>query len=521
MGSNAAENHPISMKWVLKAKENGAKIISVDPRYTRTSSVADFYTALRSGTDIAFLGGMINYIIEKKKYFKEYVINYTNASYIVSEKYHFRDGLFSGYDETKRKYDPSSWAFVRDKTGVPVKDRALENPRCVFQLLKRHYSRYTPEKVSEITGTPVADLLTVYETYSSTGVKDKAGVVLYALGWTHHTYGSQIIRASAIIQLLLGNIGIAGGGIDALRGQPNVQGSTDVCLLFHLIPGYLKVPRSSQQTLRSYVKANTPSTGEGQSANWWQNYGKYAVSLLKAFYGEKGAKENDFGYAWLPKADDGVSYSWLDTCDAMYQGKIKGMFIFSQNPAVSHPNTNKVVGGLSKLDWLVHSNIFDNETASFWRGPGLDPKKIKTEVFLLPAACSVEKEGSVTNSGRLAQWRYKACDPPGDAISDGEMVSRLVLKLKELYRKKGGKRPDAILNLQWDYVDEKGLFDAHRVAKAINGYFLRNVTLKDPTGKDVAYKKGDLVPRLLCCKPMAAHLAAIGSTAAVIRTLAT
>ena len=494
MGSNAAENHPISMKWVLKAKENGATVISVDPRFTRTSSVADFYTALRSGTDIAFLGGMINYILEKDKYFKEYVENYTNASYVVGDTYDFRDGLFSGYNTQARKYDASTWAFKRDKNGVPEKDPTFQNPRCVLQILKKHYSRYTPEKVSSITGTPVEDLLKVYELYSSTGVRDKAGSVLYALGWTHHTYGSQIIRTSAIIQLLLGNIGIAGGGINALRGQPNVQGSTDGCLLFHLIPGYLKVPRSSQQTLETYLKESTPKTGEPQSPNWWQNYPKYTVSLLKSFFGDKAAKENDFGYAWLPKAEDGATYSWLDIFDVMYSGKIKGMFLWSQNPAGSSPNTNKVVKALSNLDWLVHANIFNNESASFWHGPGMDPKKVKTEVFLLPSACSVERDGSLTNSGRLAQWRFKAVDPPADAIADGEMVNRLVVKLKDLYQKEGGKFPEPILNLKWDYADEKGRFDPHKMAKECNGYFLKDMALKDPTGKDVSFKKGDLVP---------------------------
>ena len=494
MGSNAAENHPISMKWVMKAKENGATVISVDPRFTRTSAVADIYAALRSGTDIAFLGGMVKYIIEKNKYFKDYVTNYTNASYIVGDKFDFKDGLFSGYDAKTRKYNASTWAFKRDEKGVPVKDETLQDPRCVFQLLKKHYSRYTPEKVSEITGTPVEDLQKVYEAFSSTGVRDKAGSVLYALGWTHHTYGTQIIRTSAIIQLLLGNIGIAGGGINALRGQPNVQGSTDGCLLFHLLPGYLKVPRSSEQKLETYMAHNTPKTGEPQSANWWQNYPKYTVSLLKAFYGDKATKENDFGYAWLPKADDGKTYSWLDMCDVMYQGKINGMFIWSQNPAVSHPNTNKVVKALSNLDWLVHANIFNNETASFWHGPGLDPKKIKTEVFLLPAACSVERDGSLSNSGRLAQWRYKAVEAPGDAIPDGEMVNRIFAKIRELYQKEGGKCPEAVLNVKWDYSDDKGRFDPHKMAKQINGYFLKDVTLKDPTGKELNFKKGDLVP---------------------------
>mgnify|MGYP000845340820 FL=1 len=505
MGSNAAENHPISMKWVIKAKEAGGKIISVDPRFTRTSSVADYYAALRSGTDIAFLGGMIYYILDKEKYFKEYVENYTNASYIVGEKFDFNDGLFSGYNAETRKYDAKNWAFKRDEKGVPEKDPTFQNSRCVLQLLKKHYSRFTPEKVSEITGTPVEDLLKVYEMYSSTGVKDKSGTMLYALGWTHHTVGTQNIRASAIVQLLLGNIGIAGGGINALRGQPNVQGSTDGCLLFHLMPGYLKVPRASQQTLESYIKENTPKTGEPQSANWWQNYPKYTVSLLKYFYGDKATKENDFGYAWHPKADDGKTYTWLDMFDEMYKGTIKGMFVFSQNPAGSSPNTNKVVAGMSKLDWLVHTNIFNNETASFWHGPGLDPKKIKTEVFLLPAACSVEKEGSLSNSGRWVQWRYKAANAPGDAISDGDMVAKIMLKLKELYKKDPGKCPEAIMNIRWEILDDKKKFDSHKVAKEVNGYFLTDKTLKDPTGKDLEFKKGDLVPSF-------AYLQADGST---------
>jgi formate dehydrogenase major subunit len=489
MGSNAAENHPISMKWVLRAKDKGAKIISVDPRFTRTSAVADFWTGLRSGTDIAFLGGMINYILSNDKYFKEYVVNYTNAPFIVDDKFSFNDGLFSGWDPNKKKYDKASWVTKKDAKGMPEKDVTLQNPRCVFQLLKKHYSRYTPEKVSDITGTPVPDLMKVYETYAATGQKGKSGAIMYALGWTHHTVGVQNIRTSAILQLLLGNIGIAGGGINALRGQPNVQGSTDGCLLWHLLPGYLKVAKASQQTLADYNKANTPKTADPMSPNWWGNYSKYSVSLLKSYYGDKATKENDFGYAWLPKADDGTTYSWLDIFDQMYRGKFKGLFLFSQNPSGSSPNTHKTNQALAKLDWLVHTNIFNNESASFWHGPGMDPKKVKTEVFLLPAACSVEKEGSLTNSGRWVQWRYKAVNPPGDALSDGEIVIRIVNKLKEMYKKDGGKFPEPILNLKWDYVDEKGHFDTHKMAKEQNGYFLKDVEIRGQK-----FKKGDLVP---------------------------
>jgi formate dehydrogenase major subunit len=489
MGSNAAENHPISMKWVMKARENGAKLISVDPRFTRTSAVSDFYTALRSGSDIAFLGGMINYIISNDKYFKDYVADYTNASFLLSDKYGFDNGLFSGYDPETKTYDSSYWAFQRDEKGIPKKDKTLEDPNCVFQALKKHFSRYTPEKVSQVTGTPVKDLEKVYELYSATGAKDKAGTIMYAMGWTQHTVGVQNIRTMAIIQLLLGNIGIAGGGVNALRGESNVQGSTDHCILFHIWPGYLKTPSASLQTLEAYNKKFTPVAHDPQSANWWSNYPKYSVSLLKSFFGEKADKGNSFGYSWLPKLDDNVNYSWLNIFDAMYNGEIKGFFAWGQNPACSGANANKVRQALTKLDWLVNVNIFDNETGSFWQGPGMDPKEIKTEVFLLPCAAFNEKTGSITNSGRWAQWRYKAANPPGEARPDGDIMTELMNRIKGLYEKEGGKNPDAILNLKWDYVNDKGEFDSEKVAREINGYFLEDIEIK---GKK--FKKGQLVP---------------------------
>jgi formate dehydrogenase major subunit len=493
MGSNPASNHPISMKWVMRAKDNGATLISVDPRITQTTARADFYAPLRSGTDIAFLGGMIKYILDNKKYFDDYVLNYTNAAFVVNDKFEFKDGLFSGYDATKRAYDKASWAFQKDDKGVPVKDPALQNPRSVLQLLKKHYERYTPEKVSEVTGTPVKDLLKVYELYASTGVKDKAGTIMYAMGWTQHTIGVQIIRTMSIIQLLLGNVGIAGGGVNALRGESNVQGSTDQALLFHILPGYLKAPRATQLTLAQYNEESFGKSADPKSLNWWSNYPKYSISLLKALWGEKATKENDFGYQWLPKLDPGQNCSWLNLFDSMYEGKIKGFFSWGQNPACSGANAAKVRKALAKLDWLVNVNIFDNETGSFWKGPGMDPKSIKTEVFMLPCAASVEKEGSISNSGRWAQWRYKAANPPGDAIPDGDIILKLMLKLKELY-KKGGKVPDPVLNLKWDYVDEKGHFDPHKMAKQINGYFVEDKTLKLPSGEEKQFKKGDLVP---------------------------
>ena len=500
MGSNAAENHPISFKWVTEAMKRGGKLISVDPRFTRTSSKADFYTALRSGTDIAFLGGMIKYILDNNKYFKEYVAEYTNAPFIVADSYDFTDGLFSGFDAKKRKYDKSKWGFVKDANGVSKRDRTLQDPRSVFQLIKKHYSRYDLDTVSAITGTPKEDLAKVYEMYSATGLQGKAGTIMYAMGWTQHTVGVQNIRTMAIIQLLLGNMGVAGGGVNALRGESNVQGSTDHCILFHIWPGYLKTPKASQPSLAAYNKKYTPKTNDPLSANWWGNYPKYSVSLLKSFFGDKGTKANDFGYNWLPKLEDGKSYSWLDLFDAMYKGEFTGFFAWGQNPAGSGANANKTRDGLAKLDWMVNVNMFDNETGSFWKGPGMDPKKIKTEVFFLPCANSMEKEGSITNSGRWMQWRYKAANPPAQAWPDGQILMKLGKTLKYLYKKdKNAVFPEPIVNLKWDYSTH-GEFDPHKMAKEINGYFLEDITVK---GKK--FKKGDLVPSF-------AYLQADGST---------
>ena len=489
MGSNAAENHPISFKWVLRAKQKGAKIISVDPRFTRTSARADYYASLRSGTDIAFLGGMINYILQNKKYFADYVANYTNGAFLVDKNFSFNDGLFSGYDAKTKKYDKASWSFQKDAKGVILKDPTLKNPRCVVQLLGQHYSRYTLEKVSAITGTPIEDLKAVYELYTATGVADKAGTIMYALGWTQHTVGTQNIRTMAMIQLLLGNIGVCGGGVNALRGEPNVQGSTDHCILYHILPGYMKSPNVSMPDLKGYLAKCTPQTKEPQSANWWSNYPKYIVSLLKSWYGQAATPANDFCYSYLPKLDKGQNTSILNTFDAMYEGKLKGYICIAQNPTCSLPNAGKVRHALAKLDWMIHANIFDNETPSFWHGPGMDPKKIKTEVFLLPAAASIEKGGSLTNSGRWVHWKYPAAPPPGDAVSVGDMVCRLMAKIKELYKKEGGTAPEPIRDLYWNYVDAGGNYDPLIAAKAISGYFLEDVTIK---GK--VYKKGQNVP---------------------------
>ena len=487
MGSNAAENHPISMKWVGKAMDKGATLISVDPRFTRTSSKADIYAALRSGTDIAFLGGMMNYILSNNKFHEEYAANYTNASFIVGSKFDFKDGLFSGYDPKAKKYDKSQWAFEKDENGVPKRDLTLKDPGCVFQLMKKHYSRYTLKTVSAITGTPEADLKKVYETYAETGAVDKTGTIMYAMGWTQHTVGVQNIRMMAMIQLMLGNMGRPGGGVNALRGESNVQGSTDHCLLFHIWPGYLGTPNASLVTLADYNAKNTPKTNDPLSANWWQNKPKYMASFLKAMFGEAATKENDFGYSWMPKLDVGTTYSWLDIFDEMYKGNFKGFFAWGQNPACSGANSNKTRQAMAKLDWMVNVNIFDNETASFWKGPGMNPGEIKTEVFFLPCLTSVEKEGSITNSGRWMQWRYAAAKPPRGPKGDGDIMVELFEKVRELYEAEG-KFPEPIKNLRWDYVKD-GKYDPHAIAKLINGYFEQDVTIKDKS-----YKKGTLVP---------------------------
>jgi formate dehydrogenase major subunit len=472
MGSNAAANHPISFKWVTKAMENGATLISVDPRFTQTSARADIYTALRSGSDIAFLGGMIKYILDNDLIQKDYVVNYTNAPLLINKGFKFEDGLFSGYDAKKRSYDKSTWQYQLDSKGIPMKDDTLSDPFCVYQLLKKHYSRYDLDTVSQITGTSKEDLVKVYKAYAATGKVGKAGTIMYAMGWTQHTVGTQVIRTMAINQLLLGNMGVAGGGVNALRGESNVQGSTDHCLLFHILPGYLATPKASQATLEAYNTANTPKTNDPMSANWWGNFPKYSVSLLKSFYGENATKDNDFGYSWLPKLDVGANYSWLTLFDEMYKGKIKGFFSWGQNPACSGANANKVRKALANLDWLVNVNLFDNETGSFWRGPGVDPSKVGTEVFMLPCAASMEKEGSITNSGRWSQWRYKAVNPPGDARPDSEIMNAIYKRLKLLYTVEGDEAvfPDPITKLKWDYGDEK--VDTHAVAKEINGYDL-------------------------------------------------
>ncbi len=516
IGSNAAENHPVSFKWVTVAKERGAKLISVDPRFTRTSSKADIYAPMRSGCDITFIGGMIRYILNDmqtlspteraEKYNMDYVANYTNAALVINSSFEgafdaSHPGRFVGYTENPADapskvggYDKSSWGYA--DTATPASDSAVVNnswtswsdlnPKCVLRLLWENYQAYTPEKVSEVTGCPVDTFNKVCETYAKTGAPGKAGTIMYAMGTTQHTYGTQNIRGYAILQLLLGNIGVAGGGINALRGTSNVQGSTDMCLLSHILPGYLAVPKHTHQSLEDYKNMAAGAKGivtpQGlagdKSASWWwynnddPNYMKYIVSLLKAWWGDNATADNGFCFNYLPKVTSGHDYTHIGTFEAVANGTVKGMMVWGQNPAVGGPDSEGERKALEKLDWLMVSDLFETETAAFWKRPGANSSSISTEVFLLPAACSYEKQGSISNSGRWAQWRYKAVAPIGEAKPDLAIIDELVLKLKEKYAGESGPTADPINKLFWNYRSSESPdeADANVAAKEYNGY---------------------------------------------------
>ncbi len=490
IGSNAAENHPLSFKWVMRAMDKGAKLIHVDPRFTRTSSKANIYAPLRSGSDIAFIGALIRYIIENKLYHEEYVREYTDGAFLVDSKFDFNDGLFSGFVAAKPTYDKKKggWNYQMDAEGNPKLDKSLQDPRCVLQLMKKHYAQYTPEKMSEVTGMPKEKFLEIAKCFCATGKAGKAATIMYAMGTTQHTYGSQNVRSYAVLQLLLGNIGVAGGGINALRGESNVQGSTDYALLFHILPGYLKTPRANNASLKAYHDKWTPKAmGGDKSANWWQHTPKYMVSFLKAYWGDHATKANEFDYHYLPKLDENTNYSHIALFEAMHEGDVKGLFLMGQNPAVGGPNARKERKALEELDWMVAADLWMTDTMEFWKRPEADPKKIKTEVFALPAAGSVEKEGSIVNSGRWMQWRYKAAEPPGVARTDSWMLGQIFTKLREEY-KKGGVFPDPIVNLSWNYGGGEEP-DVHLVAKECNGYAMDSYT-----HKDTVVKKGQQIP---------------------------
>jgi formate dehydrogenase major subunit len=530
MGGNPAENHPCGFKWALEAKRNrNAKLISVDPRFTRTSSTADLFCQIRAGSDIAFLGGLIRYAIENNRIAKDYLVNYTNAAFIVKEGFKLpEDGLYSGFDAASGNYnDRSTWNYERSggeggKTHrdaacgeapspehpAPAKlmaslpsnvacDLTLQHPRCVFQLLMRQYSRYTPEVVERITGIPNAQVLKAYDMFTSVrkdGDMKKVATIIYALGWTQHTYGTQIIRTAAIVQLLLGNVGRAGGGVNALRGHSNIQGATDMGL-FDSLPGYLKVPIPADTDLAVYLKRTTPTSSKPaawDSYNYYSNTPKFFVSFLKALYGGAATKENGFAFDYLPKVDG--DYSWTHIWDDMFEGKIKGMMAFGMNGVMVGPDTNKNINALKKADWLVVGEIYPDETSEFWKAPGIttdEQKKIKTTVYRLPCAGFAEKDGSMTNSARWVTWKYAALPTPGDARLDQDIIAQIFLRVRELYKKEGGRFPDPILNLSWDYADAEHP-PLSQLAMEINGKALAD--LKDEKSGQVLVKAGQQLP---------------------------
>jgi len=470
MGSSMAENHPVGFQWVIEAREkNQAKVIHVDPRFTRTSAMADYWLPLRAGSDLIFLGALIRYTLENERWFREYVVRYTNAAVIVRDDFRDTeelDGLFS--DPETWLYPDGGWRMADGGTqdvghrgeaqGAPAtppdppRDETLQHPRCVFQVLRRHFARYTPELVERACGIPREKFLEVADVYTRASGAEKTGAICYAVGWTQHSTGVQIIRASTILQLLLGNIGRPGGGIMALRGHASIQGSTDVPTLFDILPGYLPMPTSKERSLADYLEKHKAAKG------WWFNIDKYIVSLLKAYYGDAATPENDFGFNWLPKLTGDHSYFAysLDMAD----GKLDGLFVMGQNPAVGSPNAKLHREAMRKLKWLVVRDMVEVETAAFWQE---DPDNIDTEVFFFPAASHVEKEGTFTNTQRLLQWREKAVEPPGDARSEYQFMVDLGRRLKA--RATDRPRDAALRALTWEYADE----DVEEVLKEIHG----------------------------------------------------
>ena len=501
-GSNSVENHPLSSRWLNKAHENGAKWIVVDPRYTRTAEMADIYCPIRSGTDIAFYGGMYNYIIEHDLWQHEYVLNYTNASYLLDPAYEFdpETDFFSGWDPEARKYSAATWhyqiesetpwdtepngdyAWVK-KPGTPIftppehevvkKDLTLQDPMCVWNKFKEHYSRYDLDTVSSICGMDKETLELVYKTYGSTGQPGKAGTILYALGQTQHTYGAQNTRAMSVLQLLLGNVGIPGGGVNALRGEPNVQGATDMGMMVNEHPAYLKWANTTDRSsLRKWLESQTYSNG------YYTNKPKFLISSLKEWFGENATFENDYGYDWWPKVPASPDYTMMSTFELMSQESIKGYFNWGMNPAASAPNAKFAREAMAKLEWLVAVDQVHTESATFWKAPDMNPKEIQTEVYYLPCALIYEKPGTILNSGRWLQWRYEAVKPWDEAKPDYEICDLLYKELTRLYQEEGGANPDPILKMKWDYyVDDK--MDPRAVCMALNGYRVAGSSIPD------------------------------------------
>jgi len=494
-----AEAHPVGFRWAMKARERGARLIHVDPRYSRTSALCHQHVPIRAGSDIAFIGGLINHVLTTESWFRDYVLNYTNATTILNEDYvdaEDNGGIFSGFNPETGAYDPRTWMYeggeiassagvrehsaqsFEERTGAGMlvgevkRDPTLEHPRCVLNVLRRHFARYTPDAVERICGVPQAEFLKVAQALIDNSGPERTTMMVYSVGLAHHTLGAQIIRGVSILQLLLGNIGRPGGGIMALRGHASIQGSTDIPTLYDLLPGYLHMPRAREEELdlRSYI-----DTG-GADRGWWSHFPKYIVSLMKAWFGPAATAENDFGFGYLPKLTG--NHAHFATVLRMMDGGVDGYFLMGQNPAVGSPHAGMQRRALAKLRWLVVRDLAETESATFWRDAPevqngeLRTEDIQTEVFLLPAAAHVEKEGTFTQTQRLVQWRDKALEPPGDARSELWFMHHLWLRIRERLKDSADPRDWPVQNLHWDYPEHGELREpsVEAVLEEINGY---------------------------------------------------
>src|ERR1700686_5438337 len=496
-GANPAEAHPVGFQWFLAAKNDpkrgpgsggGAKIIHADPRFTRTSAVADIYSRIRTGTDVAYFGGLINYVLQNNLYHDEYVKNYTNASFLVKSAYGFKDGLFTGYDAANRKYDISTWGYQADDAGttaanaaaglptngavnaVAKRDMTLQDPQTVFQLMKQHYSRYTPDMVSRITGIPADQFLRIAQLVGEMGKPDKVMTIVYAVGLTHHTTGGQLIRAGAVLQLLLGNMGRPGGGMNAERGHENIQGNTDNAISWELLPGYLRISAPGQQTVDDYVKASASKRSDPRSWNFFgANYRKFMVILLKAWYGDAATKSNEFAFDFIPKP--AKNSSWMSIYDQALKGMMQGLILSGMTATSIGPDSNRVMEALGNLKWLVVMDPLPTTSSEFWHAPGVVPSSVKTEVFMMPTTHWIEKDGSFVNSGRWMQWKDQVIPPQGNARHDHWILADLFDRVKKLYQQSGGKFPDPIMALTLKYKDATKPTLAE-IAQEINGFDL-------------------------------------------------
>jgi formate dehydrogenase major subunit len=468
-GANPAEAHPVGFQWFLRAKlDRGAKLVHADPRFTRTSAVSDTYLRIRTGSDVAYFGGLINYVLQNNLIQTEYVRQFTNAAWLVNPGYSFKDGLFSGYNPSTRSYATGSWSYQTDPgTGYALTDYTLQDPQSVFQLMKQHYSRYTPEVVESITGIPKDQFLKVAQMVGEMGRPDKVMSIVYAVGLTHHTTGSQLIRSAAVLQLLLGNIGMPGGGMNAERGHANIQGNTDHAISWDILPGYLKVPAPGQKNLDDYVAQSAAKKTHPNSWNFFGiNYRKFMVSTLKGWFGDAATKDNEFAFDYLPKPAGNAS--WITIFDQALKKKMEGVILSGMTATSIGPDSNQVLQALSNLKWLVVMDPLPTTSSEFWRAPGMDPSKIDTEVFLLPTTHWIEKDGSFVNSGRWMQWKDAVLAPQGNSRHDHWILADLFDRVKKLYRSGSGKFPDPIYALTLPYADPvKPKLD--EIAQEING----------------------------------------------------